>query len=59
MDKVQTVPAMRKKTGEVHTAHGTGFLRRWTENLIKLKIRAPKMPEPMGAMRRPAKMAPM
>ena len=59
MDSVHTVPAIRKKNGEVYTAHGTGFLRRCTMTLISKKMIEPKQPAIIGAMTRPEKIAPM
>jgi hypothetical protein len=58
MERVQMVPAIRKKKGEVQTAHGTGLVRRWTTTLISIKIIAAKAAAMMGAMQRPAKIAP-
>ena len=52
------MPAMRKKKGEVQTAQRTGSLRTCTTYLTREKMIEPKMPDAIGAMQRPAKMAP-
>ena len=58
IESVQTVPAIKKKNGDVHTAHVTGSARLCTVYLMRRKIIAAKHPEMKGAMARPAKIAP-
>jgi len=58
IDNEQIVPAMKKKNGEVQTAHGTGSVLMCTTVLISMKMVDAKMADIKGAMRRPPKMAP-
>lgn len=58
MERAQTVPAMRKKNGEVQTAKGTGLALMCTTPLMRRKVIDPKAAAAKGAIAKPAKMAP-
>jgi hypothetical protein len=49
---------MRKKKGELQMAHGTGFFRMCTISFTSMKIAAAKPPEIIGAIPKPANIAP-